>query len=110
MLANPDFPFAILCGLTIANFVVYERLVKRQYEVARDAWEEDGRPPGFVWAPSGTSVKLSWSRNVAYFRWLFVTPQWIRQDMRATSLQRQFRGIAVAELALMLWIIALVWR
>ena len=39
------FPFLIW------QFVVFDRLVRLEYEKFRAAWEHDGCPPGFFWSP-----------------------------------------------------------
>jgi hypothetical protein len=97
-------PAVIFFAAGIALFVFYERLVKRQYEVARDAWEADGRPPGFAWAPPGTSTTRSWTRGKAMSRWIRSTPAWIEQDAIALSLQRRMRPLWFIGVGAWLWI------
>jgi hypothetical protein len=46
-------PFGVFFTARLAGFVAYERLVKRQYKIARDNWEADGRPPGFFLGRGG---------------------------------------------------------
>ena len=95
----------------LASFFAYELLVKREYAVAREAWESDGRPPGFAWAPPGTSVMRSLTRGVAYFRWIAGTPAWIRDDQRAHQLQLWLRVFSL--MAGVAWLLvvglALLW-
>jgi hypothetical protein len=107
MLTEPMIPGAIFFVTGIATFFLYERLVKRQYQVAREVWEADGRPPGFAWAPPGTSVMRSWTRGKAYFRWIAETPSWIREDDIARTLQRQLRVLWLTGCASWLWLMIL---
>jgi hypothetical protein len=83
----------------LVTFVCYERLLKRQYATAREVWEADDRPPGFLWAAEGTSVMRSWTRSCAYFRWLASTPTWIQADAEAQRAQRGLRAAWLFALA-----------
>lgn len=103
-MTQPLIPGAIFLAAGIATLFLYERLVKREYEVAREAWEADGRPPGFAWAPPGTSVMRSWTRGAAYFRWIAQTPPWIREDAIARTLQRRLRLLWFTACAAWLWL------
>ena len=107
MLTDPMIPGVIFMVLLLGSCFVYERLVKREYQVAREAWETDGRPPGFVWAPPGTSVLRSWTRGIAYFRWIAETPSWIRQDETARTLQRRLRMLWLTASVAWLWAVIL---
>jgi hypothetical protein len=97
-------PAVIFFASGIAMFVFYERLVKRQYEVARDTWEADGRPPGFMWAPPGTSTMRSWTRGKVMSRWILSTPAWINHDVIASSLQRRMRALSLVGTVAWLWL------
>jgi hypothetical protein len=99
-------PLAIFFVALLIVFVLYERLVKRQYQVAREVWEADGRPPGFGWAPPGTSVMRSWTRGKVMGRWIQSTPPWIRQDPTALALQRRMRLAWLIGIVAWLWMVA----
>jgi hypothetical protein len=103
MLTDPMIPGVMFLATGIASFFVYERLVKRQYRIAREVWEADGRPPGFAWAPPGTSVLRSSTRGMAYFRWIAQTPSWIKEDETARTLQRHLRTLWLTACAAWLW-------
>jgi hypothetical protein len=101
-------PTILFIASVIGSFFVYERLVKRQYEIARYAWEADDRPPGFAWAPPGTSVMRSWTRGKAMWCWTWLTPPWIRADPSARALQGYLRALSAAALLGWLWLLAIV--
>ena len=100
-------PGVIGAVAALASFFAYELLVRREYAVAREAWESDGRPPGFTWAPPGTSVMRAWSRGEAYFRWIAGTPSWIREDEMAHRLQLWLRVSWLTACAAWLWLVGL---
>ncbi len=108
MITEPSLPMTLFCILTLATFVAYDRLVRRQYDVARDAWERDGKPPGFAWWPREASPMRSWPRTKAAFRLLVETPAWIGHDDRARTLHRQFRRLWLASAAAWLWFVTLI--
>jgi hypothetical protein len=93
----------IFFASSIGSFFVYERLVKRQYEIARDAWEAEDRPPGFVWAPPGSSTMRSWTRGKAMWRWTWSTPPWIRTDPTAHILQGYLRTLWASAMLAWVW-------
>jgi hypothetical protein len=92
---------ACFCVTSLASFVFFERLLKRQYSVAREAWEADGRAPGFFWAGEGTSTLRFWARSKVMFLWLVGTPDWIRADAQARATHRSLRVTWV--LSLVVW-------
>ena len=106
MLTTPDVPGIIFFAATIACFVAYDRLIRRQYEIAREQWERDGRPVGMFWAPPETPVR-SWARGKAMFRLLVSTPGWIADDDASTRLQRTLRVLWLMGLAAWVWLAAL---
>ena len=63
--------------LLIYSFLMFDRVVKTEYESNREAWELDGKPYGYLWkAPECTYFRSSWARNRLSFAWLFTTPKW----------------------------------
>lgn len=66
--------------LLIYSFVMFDRLVRAEYEFYRTAWESDGKPGGFFWkAPECTFFRSGLAINKLSFKWLFITPSWILQ-------------------------------
>jgi hypothetical protein len=85
------FGIALFAVLISALYFV-DRLVRYEYQFHRDAWENDGRPTGYVFCP----LEASWVRSRLAFgwlsmAWLFWTPQWIRSDPTARDLLSRLR-------------------
>lgn len=74
---------ALSLPLLLYSFVMFDRLVKTEYETHRAAWESDGKPYGFFWrAPECTYFPSGWARNRLSFAWLFTTPLWALDSPR----------------------------
>jgi hypothetical protein len=74
-------------------FVMFDRLVRAEYEHDRAAWEADGRPRGFFWrAPECTWFRSAWSINRLSLRWLFTTPAWVAQSPACRDWLRRLRA------------------
>lgn len=108
MITEPVVPMTIFAVATFAALVVHGCLIRRQYEIARDAWELDGKPPGFAWRPLEASPIRSWARSKAYLRLLVGTPLWITRDERALALQKLFRFLFLVAAAAWLWTLSLI--
>ncbi|MDZ4180127.1 MAG: hypothetical protein U1E29_12990, partial [Coriobacteriia bacterium] len=89
---------ALVAVAVVFALASFERLVKRQHEVAHEQWVTDGRPPGFLWAGEESSIFNVWSRERAEIRVLFTTPRWIADDPTSRALRHRMR---------VSWIIAL---
>ncbi len=86
--------FLALFPVLIGAFVIFDRLVWREYVSHRAHWEADGKPHGFFWVPPESRLANGWlvrfdslvaSRRNS-FVWLFSTPGWARGDRRALRL------------------------
>jgi len=91
-------PFLIAVGLVLAvalllyAFAMFDRLVRAEYEGAREAWEADGRPRGFFWkAPECTWYRSAWALNRLSFVWLFATPGWVARSPTSRNSLRRWR-------------------
>ena len=61
----------------VYSFLMFDRLVRAEYEHDRAAWEADGKPRGFFWrVPECTWFRSAWSINRLSLLWLFTTPRW----------------------------------
>ena len=76
----------------LLGFVNFDRLLKIEYEIYREQWVADGKPFGIFWRPSESTIFLS---LIAMWRlslyWLFKTPEWIRNDVKAQKHLRKVR-------------------
>ena len=85
---------AFFASVGLAAFVMFDRLVRLEYQSFRKDWEKDGQPHGFFWVPpevkrlGGWAVSLSSgfaSKRCSYV-WLFSTPDWVRKSEKARQL------------------------
>jgi len=89
----------IVVGLSILfyAFLMFDRIVRLEYEMNRAAWEEDGNPYGFFWtAPECTWFKSGWARNRLSFVWLFSTPEWTLDSTDSRQYLKRFRICVLA--------------
>jgi len=81
-----------LIVVLISAFYFLDVLVRHEYQFHRNAWEEDGRPTGYVFCPLEATFFRS---RLAFTRlsmaWLFWTPQWMRDDSGARKLLSRLR-------------------
>jgi len=81
-----------LVAVLISSLYFLDRLIRREYQFHRDAWERDGRPVGYLFRP----LEATWFRSgLAFHRcafgWLFYTPQWTKDDLGARTLLSRLR-------------------
>jgi hypothetical protein len=102
LIAMPAAMF-LAAGLMLSLF--RGRLVRRQHEIARDAWLADSHAPGIAWVPPGTSLERVLVRGRVMSRWLWSTPQWIHDDPVARGLQRRMRLTWLTGIIAWLWVV-----
>src|SRR5687768_664893 len=73
-----------------------DKLVKYEYENFPEQWEQDGQPRGMFWKSQGKEASLLHqfflsNPTIAAFRFLFKTPQWVKDNSEPTAYIRQFR-------------------
>ena len=78
--------FGLVIALTLVayvvallySFVMFDRLLRVEYDEHRDAWEKDGCPRGFFFRPPGSPF---WRSRLAFYRvgyrWPFRRPSWV---------------------------------
>jgi hypothetical protein len=84
----------VLFFVLLAAFLVFDQLVRLEYNVYRSKWEADGKPHGFFWVPPESKALSGWivkgsstfARNHRALSWLFSTPEWIQQNANAKRL------------------------
>src|SRR6266436_2152429 len=98
---------ALITVLLCALFTV-SRLIQHQYQFHRTAWENDGRPIGYMWRPP----EATWFRSQFAFHrcalaWPLSTPDWVHGDTAAEALLRRLRWLVliwnVGAILLFLW-------
>src|SRR3989442_199246 len=89
-------------------FLMFDRLVRIEYEDFRGSWEADGKPHGFFWVPNEIrrfhGLLISSGSGIARQRcalsWLVLTPKWVRENRTAR------RAIFVWRFLVGFWILA----
>jgi len=96
-------PVAVAATTLFPSFFAFDAIVKREYDLHREAWDADGRPSGMFWRPAGyesLSRRERRSSGRATQRlmsvWLFRSPAWARDDVEAIRLLRRMRWFWVA--------------
>ena len=88
------FLFAVMLPTLIFSFVAFDILIRKLYQDHREEWEKHGRPCGMMWHAKETEraiFKSDTSMKKLQFVWLFITPDWIKNDFNATHWIRWFR-------------------
>ena len=76
-------PFLLFAAMPVLiySFVLYDRLVRTEYERHRKAWLNDGCPAGMLWSPADWEHGCSWlARSRVMISWLFKTPEWVGES------------------------------
>lgn len=60
----------------LSGFILFDRIVKFQFENYRDEWEKSGKPSGFFLSIGDSSfLKSSLSRNIRIISWTFASDE-----------------------------------
>lgn len=101
----------ILLPLLLACFFAFDRVVRLEYASYRSAWEPDGRPRGFFWRPSESTLFGSYfARQRFSLTWLFSTPTWAQHDQSASRLLKRLRRLVLAWNLAIIVAAVIVWR
>jgi hypothetical protein len=85
--------FVPLIAVLFYAFVLFDRLVRAEYEHHRPAWETDGRPAGFFWrAPECDFFLSKFARIRLTLGWLFRTPAWVVSSPALVAMLRRHRA------------------
>jgi len=98
-------PLVPLIAVLFYAFVLFDRLLRAEYEQHRPAWETDGRPAGFFWrAQECGFITSHLARARLSFAWLFRTPAWIAgSPVLAAMLRRHRFAVLVWNIGLLIW-------
>jgi amino acid transporter len=81
-----------LIGVLIYALVLFDRLLRAEYEGHRSTWLTDGKPSGFFWRARECDLITSpFARTRLSFIWLFLTPDWVARSAHLTSTLRRHR-------------------
>jgi hypothetical protein len=84
--------FLPLFVVLLYAFVLFDRLLRAEYEHHRSAWETDGRPAGFFWRAQECGLVASQLAGARLsFEWLFRTPAWIAGSPVLVTMLRRHR-------------------
>ena len=87
-MAAPLFFILFLMPVAVGAFLLFDALVRIEYERHRRAWEDDGKPYGFFWVPGESrsfggifpSAGGAFARMACLFSWAFATPEWLEGE------------------------------
>ena len=88
---------AIALSVLLYAFVMFDRLVRMEYENERATWEADRRPCGVFWrVRECTWIASGWAFNRLMFLWLFRTPAWAARSQIGRGWLRRFRACVLS--------------
>ncbi len=81
-----------LVAVLISAFYFLDVLVRHEYQFHRSAWEQDGRPTGYLFCPlEATFIRSRLAFGRVSMAWLFWTPEWVQDDSAARRLLSRLR-------------------
>lgn len=73
--------FLIAAISLLSAFLIFDRIVKFQFESYQDEWEKSGKPDGFFLSIGDSSfLTSSLSRNVRLLSWTFASDEWMKKE------------------------------
>ena len=99
-----------LIAVLFYSFVLFDRLLRTEYEQYRPAWEADGSASGFFWrARECRLFRSDLARLRLSLSWLFRTPAWVTNSSSGSATLRRLRlGVLVWNVGILLVFIAFV--
>jgi hypothetical protein len=94
-----------LLAVLFYAFVVFDRLLRAEYQQHRLVWETDGRPAGFFWrAQECGFFKGHIARARLTLAWLFRTPVWIAGSPALVAMLRRLRfAVLIWNVGVLVW-------
>ena len=94
-----------LLAVLLYSFVLFDRLVRFEYEQHRASWDADGRPHGFLWHPRETNrLGSALACMRASIIWLFRSPPWVSESATLTVIWHRFRfAVLVWNVGVVAW-------
>jgi hypothetical protein len=94
---GPDILLIVLLpfgGFALYGFSTFDRIVRLECERFPEEWQRDGSP-GVIYGTPAPGIPRTWRSGLAAQRcmlvWLFVTPEWARENPEANRAMRKFR-------------------
>jgi hypothetical protein len=78
---------------------LFDGLIEFEHDWHRDAWENDGRPSGYMFFRPPEAAWISLNTHFLFFSWLLRTPVWARQNKSCVRSLRWMRVLAVVWIA-----------
>ncbi len=99
----------LLIPFLIVAFIMFDRVIRYEYENHKNNWEKDGKSFGFFWIPLENrkrfiffpSFKSSWARNRLAFYWLFITPDWVKENKKI------YKDLKILRFCVLVWNISI---
>jgi hypothetical protein len=92
---EPVFVACVILSMVaslVYSFVLFDELVRAEYEQHQAAWQNDGRPRGFFWhAPENGFLHGYFSRQRLSSQWLFSTPDWVSRSPKLSTKLVRYR-------------------
>jgi len=82
----------VFLGAALSCAVLYDRVLRLQYENDKRGWETEGRPPGFLWSPPDAGGHRLLRLVTTFIRWLFKPPPVARERSQIRTVYDLFRG------------------
>src|SRR5436190_21584352 len=94
-----------LIALLFYAFVMFDRLLRAEYQQHRPVWETDGRPVGFFWRAQESGLLTGHiARARLTFAWLFRTPAWIAGSPALVTMLRRLRfAVLIWNVGVLVW-------
>jgi hypothetical protein len=98
-------------AVLVRAFMLFDELIRAEYEHHRSAWEADRRPSGFFWrAPQRVFLVSQLARQRLAYSLLFRTPPWIAGSPALVALLRRFRiAVLVWNIAALILLVIFLW-
>jgi hypothetical protein len=109
-----DFVTVPLLCATMATagyaFIIFDRLVRTEYEHYNEHWIADGEPSGVFWRPQGRVRRRNWrALGRVSWSWLFRRPAWVTQGSENMKALTRYRISNCVLLAIFLMFLMLLF-
>jgi len=101
--------FLIAAISLLSAFLMFDRIVKFQFENYRDEWEKSGKPNGvFTSIGDSTFLTSSLSRNIKLISWAFASDEWMKKE--PSIIKKVWLMRSAVYVFWLVWIIVVVYK